>query len=104
MPVVRELESRISSALQRSGVLNHTGTRLANPTIDAQNDSESLPRLAESNPMKIIVSVLAVVWLVSGCASLTTAPDDDSVTGANLDTRTNLCTDATPPPCNPPRD
>ena len=54
--------------------------------------------------MKIIVNVLAVVWLVSGCASLTTAPDDDSVTGANLDTRTNLCTDATPPPCNPPRD
>jgi hypothetical protein len=54
--------------------------------------------------MKIIVSVLAVAWLVSGCASLTTAPDDDSVTGANLDARTNLCTDATPPPCEPPRD
>jgi uncharacterized protein YceK len=54
--------------------------------------------------MKIIVSVFAVVWLVSGCASLTNAPDDDSVTGANLDTRTNLCTDATPPPCEPPRD
>jgi PBP1b-binding outer membrane lipoprotein LpoB len=51
--------------------------------------------------MKIIVSVLAVAWLVSGCASLTTAPDDDSVTGANLDARTNLCTDATPPPCEP---
>ena len=54
--------------------------------------------------MKIIVNVLAVVWLVSGCASLTRAPDDDSVTGANFDARTNLCTDATPPPCDPPRD
>jgi len=54
--------------------------------------------------MKSIISVVAVAWLVSGCASLTTAQDDDSVTGANLDTRTNLCTDATPPPCNPPRD
>ena len=54
--------------------------------------------------MKIIVSVLAVAWLVSGCASLTTDLDADSVTGANHDTRTNLCTDATPPAFNPPRD
>jgi hypothetical protein len=54
--------------------------------------------------MKSIISVVAVAWLLSGCAALTSAPDDDSITGANLDTRTNLCTDATPPPCNPPRD
>jgi hypothetical protein len=54
--------------------------------------------------MKIIISALAMVWLVSGCASLATPPDDDSVTGANLDARTNLCSDATPPPCAPPRD
>ncbi len=53
---------------------------------------------------KIMISVVAVAWLVSGCASLTRAPDDDSVTGASLDTRTSLCTDATPPPCDPPRD
>jgi hypothetical protein len=54
--------------------------------------------------MKIIISAVAMVWLVSGCASLTSAPDDDSVTGANFDARTSLCSDATAPPCDPPRD
>jgi predicted small secreted protein len=54
--------------------------------------------------MKLIVSLVAVAWLMSGCAALTGVPSDDSVTGANLDARTGLCTDATPPPCNPPRD
>jgi hypothetical protein len=54
--------------------------------------------------MKVIISAVAVVWLVSGCASLATAPDDDSATGANFDARTSLCSDATPPPCAPPRD
>jgi hypothetical protein len=54
--------------------------------------------------MKFIISLVAVGWLVSGCASLATAPDDDSITGANLESRTGLCSDATPPPCEPPRD
>ena len=54
--------------------------------------------------MKFIITVLAVACLASGCASLATAPDDDSTTGANFDTRTGLCTDASPPPCAPPRD
>jgi uncharacterized protein YceK len=54
--------------------------------------------------MKFIISVVAVAWLMSGCASLATAPDDDSVSGADFDTRTDLCTDATPLPCDPPRD
>jgi hypothetical protein len=54
--------------------------------------------------MKIIISLIAVAWLASGCASLATVPDDDSITGANLDARTGLCTDAAPPPCDPPRD
>lgn len=54
--------------------------------------------------MKTLISVVAVAWLVSGCAALTRAPDDDSVTGATLDARTSLCSDATPPPCDPPRD
>jgi hypothetical protein len=54
--------------------------------------------------MKVIISVVAVAWLVSGCAALTSVPDDDSITGANLDTRTGLCTDAMPAPCSPPRD
>lgn len=51
--------------------------------------------------MKFIISALAIAWLVSGCAS---APSDDSVTGGNRDKRTGLCNDATPPPCNPPKD
>ncbi len=50
--------------------------------------------------MKFIIGVVAVAWLMSGCTSLATVPDDDSITGANLDMRTGLCTDATPPPCN----
>ncbi|MGD0493644.1 MAG: hypothetical protein ABSC32_19085 [Steroidobacteraceae bacterium] len=54
--------------------------------------------------MKVIISLLAVSWLVSGCASLAGAPDDDAMMGANLDTRTGLCTDASPLPCDPPRD
>ncbi len=54
--------------------------------------------------MKFIIGVVAVAWLMSGCTSLTTVPDDDSVTGANFDTRTGLCTDATPPPCDRLRD
>jgi hypothetical protein len=53
--------------------------------------------------MKSIITVVAVAWLASGCAALT-APDDDSATGANFDTRTGLCSDATPAPCTPPRD
>jgi hypothetical protein len=54
--------------------------------------------------MKFIITVITAAWLVSGCASFTAAPDDDSTTGANLDARTGLCSDATPPPCAPPRD
>jgi hypothetical protein len=54
--------------------------------------------------MKFIITLVAVASMVSGCASFTAVPDDDSATGANLDTRTGLCSDATPPPCNPPRD
>jgi hypothetical protein len=54
--------------------------------------------------MKFIISLVAVGWLVSGCTSLATVPDDDSIMGATLDTRTGVCTDATPPPCDPPRD
>jgi hypothetical protein len=54
--------------------------------------------------MKFIITVVALAWLTSGCATLTGAPSDDSAAGANLDTRTGLCTDASPPPCAPPRD
>jgi hypothetical protein len=54
--------------------------------------------------MKFIISLVAVGWLVSGCAALAGAPDDDSIMGATLDMRTGVCTDATPLPCEPPRD
>lgn len=54
--------------------------------------------------MKFIIGVVAVAWLMCGCTSLATVPDDDSVRGTNLDTRTGLCTDATAPPCNSSRD
>jgi hypothetical protein len=54
--------------------------------------------------MKFIISVISIAWLASGCTALATAPDDDSVKGAELDMRTSLCTDALPPPCNPTRD
>jgi hypothetical protein len=54
--------------------------------------------------LKFIIGMIAVAWSMSGCASLTTVSDDDSITGADLDMRTGLCTDATPIPCNPPRD
>ena len=37
--------------------------------------------------MKFIIGVVAVAWLMSGCTSLATVPDDDSITGANLDMR-----------------
>jgi hypothetical protein len=58
----------------------------------------------QSMKLKFIIGVIAVAWSMSGCASLTTVSDDDSITGADLDMRTGLCTDATPIPCNPPRD
>lgn len=54
--------------------------------------------------MKFMITLVAVACLTCGCASLTSAPDDDSSTGANLDARTGLCSDAAPPPCAPPRD
>lgn len=53
--------------------------------------------------MKFLISALAVAWLISACASATPA-SDDSVTGGHRDQRTGLCNDATPPPCNPPKD
>jgi hypothetical protein len=52
--------------------------------------------------MKLIIRVLAAAWLMSGCVS--TVPNDDSPGAENRDARTGLCNDATPPPCNTPRD
>lgn len=52
--------------------------------------------------MKLILTVLATAWLMSGC--LTNPPQEDSTGVGHRDPRTGLCNDATPPPCAPPRD
>jgi hypothetical protein len=52
--------------------------------------------------MKLIIRGFAAAWLLSGCVS--TPPNADSPGAENRDARTGLCGDATPPPCNPPKD
>jgi len=52
--------------------------------------------------MKLALSVFAAVWLMAGCAA--NAPDEDSTGAGHRDPRTGLCHDATPPPCEPPKD
>lgn len=52
--------------------------------------------------MKLIITVLGVALLMSGC--FTNPPDEDSTGVGHRDPRTGLCNDATPPPCQPPRD
>jgi hypothetical protein len=52
--------------------------------------------------MKLIITVLAAAWLLTGC--LTNPPDQDSTGIGHRDPRTGLCHDATPPPCEPPKD
>ena len=52
--------------------------------------------------MKLIIIVLAAAWLASGC--LSNPPQQDSTGAGHRDPRTGLCHDATPPPCQPPKD
>jgi hypothetical protein len=52
--------------------------------------------------MKTMTGLALTAWLVCGC--VTTIPGDDTPGAAEPDARTGLCNDATPPPCNPPRD
>jgi hypothetical protein len=52
--------------------------------------------------VKSIMGVLVAAWLMSGCVS--TEPNDALPSIASTDARTGLCNDATPPPCDPPRD
>jgi hypothetical protein len=49
----------------------------------------------------IVSEVALATWLLSGCVS--TVASDDNPTFAP-DTRAGLCNDATPAPCDPPRD
>jgi len=52
--------------------------------------------------MRLLISVLAASWLVSGCAG--NAPRDEDPGAESPDTRTGLCSDGTPAPCPTPRD
>jgi len=52
--------------------------------------------------MKLIIRVFAATWLLSGCVN--TPPNDNSTGPKDSDARMGLCEDATPTPCNPPRD
>jgi hypothetical protein len=51
--------------------------------------------------VKLIITVLAAAWLTSGCLN---PPNQDSTGVGHRDPRTGLCHDATPPPCEPPKD
>jgi hypothetical protein len=51
--------------------------------------------------MKLLITVLAAAWLMSGC--FTNPPEEDSTGVGHRDPRPGLCNDATPP-CAPPRD
>jgi hypothetical protein len=52
--------------------------------------------------MKSIIAVLAAALLMSGCFS--NPPQQDGTDVGHRDPRTGLCHDATPPPCQPPKD
>jgi hypothetical protein len=52
--------------------------------------------------VKLIITILASAWLLSGC--LTNPPQEDASGVGHRDPRTGLCNDATPPPCSPPKD
>jgi hypothetical protein len=52
--------------------------------------------------MKLLTFVLAASWLMASC--IANPPNEDSTGAGNRDARTGLCNDATPPPCNPPKD
>jgi hypothetical protein len=52
--------------------------------------------------VRIVIRVLAAVWLLSGC--VTNRPDEDSTGAGHRDPHTGLCNDGTAPPCSPPRD
>jgi hypothetical protein len=44
----------------------------------------------------------AAAWLIVGCATIPS--DEDSNGAGHPDPRSGLCYDATPPPCQPPKD
>jgi hypothetical protein len=52
--------------------------------------------------VKLIITMFAAAWLMSGCFS--DPAQQDSGDAGHRDPRTGLCHDATPPPCAPPRD
>jgi hypothetical protein len=54
--------------------------------------------------MKLIASAFVAVWLMSGCVSRSVISHEDSPGVTNHNAPPILCLDATPPPCEPPRD
>jgi hypothetical protein len=52
--------------------------------------------------VKSTIIILAAAWLLSGCMG--NGPTEDSNGAGHRDPRTGLCSDATPPPCSPPKD
>jgi len=52
--------------------------------------------------MKLLITVLSAAWLMAGCAN--NVQDEDANGAGHKDQRTGLCHDATPPPCEPPKD
>lgn len=54
--------------------------------------------------MKHWVGFCVAAWIISGCAAGSAISHDDSPGATNRDAGPVLCTDATTPPCEPPRD
>jgi hypothetical protein len=52
--------------------------------------------------MRLMIFIFASAWLMTACA--TNNSDVDSDGAGHRDHRTGLCHDATPPPCEPPKD
>ena len=66
------------------------------------NQMKKVPVEQGESIVKLIIAVFAATWLISGC--LTNPPQQDSSGVGHKDPRTGLCHDATPPPCEPPKD
>jgi hypothetical protein len=88
------------------GIATHQAGRMpaSNESIlivQSEKPAAGTQRRFRSHPVKSITGFLVAAWLMSGCVSI--VPNDDNPEFAP-DMRTGLCNDATPAPCNPPRD
>ena len=51
--------------------------------------------------MKLIASIVAAAFLISGCAAGSAVPHEDNPAAIKRGTGPDLCRDGTPPPCTP---